>query len=876
MKRSLLFVLLFLLWATVLRAEVATPHPVTMRQPDGSTITLRLNGDEFCSWYTSLDGRRMYRQTADGWWKPVSGSGPSRAMRSAAASRRQERDAMMARRKEPLGFGQRHFLVILVEWSDQKFQDGAADYFTRALNEEGFADGGSVGSARDYYLDASYGQFEPQFDVLGPVTLERKHNEWPEGGDPEDDDHHYYMARAMVREAIAMMDDEVDFSRYDIDGDGYMDSVYMFYPGYAQSNGGGSDTIWPHAWGVYSSERYDGVRIGAYACSSELQGGSGKELQGIGTFCHEFGHVLGLPDLYDTDYEENGLAFHPASWNLMAGGNHNSHGCIPARLSTYERYLLGYITEVKELTVSPDIQISDLSNPVLQYIPTMNEGEFFLPEVRDGARWDKSLPAGMIIYHIDRSQNLVAGVTAAKRWEHGSGINVFGEHPCAYIVIPDPSIRPYSRYAMDDATYKNNFYDLWVFPKNRGYDVSYDVKDYDLIAWDGSNPFCLKDIAYSNGIAAFQLSKGSRSFTGTVLDAQTGAALKNAVVLVSQAGASGSSRKRALSLGAARSQASYETLTDGQGRFKIPLEEDFPMQMLLSVFATGYHPFHSEEEGWSVSKTVQAEPVLQGGVEAGLTKARFPLTYFKRFGVKNAEDYSVALHLTAQELKQYEGGLIKSISFSINATGEEVWVFVDYGTRERVLARRINSVSTSVYANYPANKVDISSAGIVVPEGEDLYVGYMIRKANSQYPITADSDEPQEGGLCLYSGFSTTTPPEAGKWADVNFDWDWGMGNALISISVEEPYHLADGTSLKDLGISYIDLPSRDLKSGETLPLTLVTSPSEKPKEVKWFFDGYPVEGESITLSAGTHVITVRLQYNDGKKDQLETQIVVR
>ena len=351
--------IILLLWAAALRAEVATPHPVTMRQPDGSTITLRLNGDEFCSWYTSLDGRRMYRQSADGWWKPVSGSGPSRAMRSAAASRRQERDAMMARRKEPLGFGQRHFLVILVEWSDQKFQDGAADYFSRALNEEGFADSGSVGSARDYYLDASYGQFEPQFDVLGPVTLERKHNEWPEGGDPEDDDHHYYMARAMVREAIAMMDDEVDFSRYDIDGDGYMDSVYMFYPGYAQSNGGGSDTIWPHAWGVYSSERYDGVRIGAYACSSELQGGSGKELQGIGTFCHEFGHVLGLPDLYDTDYEENGQAFHPASWNLMAGGNHNSSGCVPARLSTYERYLLGYITEVKELTVSPDIQISD-------------------------------------------------------------------------------------------------------------------------------------------------------------------------------------------------------------------------------------------------------------------------------------------------------------------------------------------------------------------------------------------------------------------------------------------------------------------------------------------------------------------------------------
>ena len=277
-----------------------------------------------------------------------------------------------------------------------------------------------------------------------------------------------------------------------------------------------------------------------------------------------------------------------------------------------------------------------------------------------------------------------------------------------------------------------------------------------------------------------------------------------------------------------------------------------------------------------MSKFIQAEPVLQGGTEAGFTKARFPLTYFKRFAVKNTEDYSVAVRFGAQELKQYAGGLIKSISFSTTASGEEVWVFVDYGTRERVLARRVSSVNTSVYANSPANKVDISSAGILVPEGEDLYVGYMIRKSNSQYPVTADSDVPQEGGLCLYSGFSTTAPPETGKWADVNYDWDWGMGNALISFSVEEPYRLDEGTSLKDLGISYIDIPSRELKSGETLPLVLLTSPSEKPREIKWFYDGFPVEGESISLSAGHHVIMLRLQYNDGKKDQLETQIIVR
>ena len=876
MKRTLLSLLVILLMGGALRAEVATPHPVTMRQPDGSTITLRLHGDEFCSWYTGLDGKKQYRQGADGWWRPISGSGPSRAMRSAAKSLREKRDAMLSRRSAPLGFGNKPFLVILVEWSDQKFQEGSADYFRRALNESGFQDGGAVGSARDYWLDASYGQFEPQFDVLGPVTLSRRHDEWPEG---DDDDHHYEMARTMVREAVAMLDDAVDFSAYDLDEDGYMDSIYMFYPGYAQSNGGGEDTIWPHAWGVYTSERFDGKRIGAYACSSELQGGSGTTLQGIGTFCHEFGHVLGMPDLYDTDYEDHGQAFHPSSWNLMASGNHNSSGRIPARLSSYERYMLGYITETKVLDTPADVQFGGLSNPIFHVIPTRNEGEFFLPEVREGTVWDKPLPAGMIIYHIDRSQNMVEGVSAANRWDYSGGINVYADHPCDYILIPDKTIRPNGQYAMDDPSNGNSFYSLWTFPKPEGkpYGVSYNVTEYDLIAWDGSNPFVLGEIAYSGGRASFRLSKGRRTFTGTVVDAQSGAAVKDAVVLVSEADkATGRFVRRSLSLAATRSEARYEVRTDAQGRFNITLEEDFPSRMLLSVFATGYHAYQSEEEGWSVSRRVLAEPVIKGGEESNLSKANYPLTHYRYFGLNGYKDYTVAQHFRAEELKPYVGGTINSISFCTMASGEEIWVFVDYGTRERALARQVKNVKTGVTASGPVNTVDISDAGITVPEGEDLYVGYLILQSNSDRPLTSDASEPLEGGFCLYMGFSSTTPPTAEDWFDANYDMDWDVGNALIAVSLDEPLHLTEGTTLKDLGINYIDIPSGTLSSGNNLPLRLVTSPSEKPSEVQWFYDGYPVEESHVVLSAGTHTLTARLLYSDGRKELVETQITVR
>lgn len=876
MKKVLISFFLILLTCAALKAEVATPHPVTMRQPDGSTITLRLHGDEFCSWYTDLSGRGLYQQGSDGWWRPVRGAGPSRAMRSAAKALRSERDAMLTRKKSGIGFGEKRFLVILVEWSDQKFQAGAPDYFRRALNQQGFTDGGSVGSARDYYQDASYGRFQPTFDVLGPVTLSRKHDQWPEG---DNNDKHYEMARTMVREAVAQLDDEVDFSVYDLDDDGYMDSIYMFFPGYAQSNGGGTDTIWPHAWGVYSNTLYDGVRIGAYACSSELRGNTGTDLQGIGTFCHEFGHVLGLPDLYDTDYEDNGQAFHPSSWNLMASGNHNSQGLIPPRLSSYERYLLGYITEVKELAANQDVRIAGLSNPVFHVIPTLNEGEFFLPEVRDGTVWDSPLPAGMIIYHIDRSKNLVGGVQAKDRWDAGSGINVYSEHPCGYILIPDKTLRPNNQYAIDDPSKGNNYYQLWVFPKPQGepYGVSYNVTEYELKGWDGSNPFVLKEIAYAQGVASFHLSRGQRSVTGIVQDAQTGAVLRNAVVLISEVSAKPARFvRRPLSLAATRAEARYEAVTDYEGRFNISLEEDFPTRMLLSVFATGYHPYHSEEEGWSVNKRIEADPVIKGGLEEGLTKANYPLSYVRKFGVKERNDYVVAQRFRAEELKDYAGGVITSIAFCTNATGEEVWVFVDYGTRERAYARQIKNVKDGANTYGTVNTWNLSSAGVTVPEGEDLYVGYMIRQANAEYPIITDASDSKEGGLVLSYGFSTTTPPSADDWTDVNFDLDWGMGNALISFTVEAPYLLDSDATLKELGINYIDLPSRELSSGETLPLKLVTCPTEKPTEVLWYYDGYPLEEASVKLSAGTHTISARIRYQDGKKDLLETQIVVR
>jgi len=867
---SILIMLSFSGWIS-LRADVAVPHPVTMRQPDGSTVVLRIHGDEFGSWYTSEDGRTAYRLDSDGWWRPAGAPGPNRTMIAGMNAARQARDAALAQvRDSGIGMGEKHFLVILVDWSDQQFCSGAGEYFTRALNENGFSDYGSFGSARDYFMDASYGQFRPVFDVYGPITLTRRHDEWPS----DDSAHHYQMARTMIKEAADLLDGEVDFSIYDTDADGRVDSIYMLYAGYAQSNGGGPDTIWPHSSSLGGGVVHDGVQLRSYACSAELRSNSGTERNGIGTFCHEFGHVIGLPDLYDTDYEENGPASNPSSWNLMSGGNHNGKGRIPARMSVYERYILGYIPELQQLDTPGQKRVSGLDASTFYYIPTINDGEFFLPEVRDGRGFDSTLPQGMIIYHVDRSQNMVSGMTAEQRWDKWNKINGYSYHPCHYLLIPDDSVRPYGMYSMYDDQYKNNFYSLWVFPKNQDWSVSYDVRDYKLIAWDGSNPFNLSEIDYTDQEASFVLSRGARTVSGVVTDIATGAPVEGAVVLISAEGPN-SSRARAMQLSAARSSASYEAVTDSNGQYLITVDNDFSEQMDISVFATNYHPAHLSGSGWALRKDVCLESVISGGVDIGLSKARFPIQYYGSWGYDTPDDYSVAQHYTADELKDYAGGIVNSIAFSTKASNE-VWVFIDYGTRERAFVRRVENVSTSVYSSSPVNFVDISDAEVLIPEDTDLYVGYLIRQSNASYPMVTDYDTPNEGGFQLYYGFSTTTTPGEDAWFDPNAKYGWPAGNALISISLQSPHKLNPATTISDLGISYIDLPSGPLYNGDTMPLKLVISPSERPKQAVWYYDGLPAEGNSVVLTSGTHTIVVRLSYADGREERLESQIVVQ
>lgn len=298
-------------------------------------------------------------------------------------------------------FGEQKGLVILVEYQDVEFQYGDYDYFNRMLNEEGFSDHGSLGSARDWFISNSNGHFRPEFDVYGPVKLPNDRRHYGKNIQSGRDNRAYEMAI----HACNLLDEEVDFSQYDRDNDGLIDNVFIFYAGEGEHESGIADTVWPHSWDVMSAAPnatylFDGVQLNHYACSCEHPLRYDRA-DGIGTFVHEFSHVMGLPDLYVTEYNGGNVPFTPGPWSVLDYGSYNNDGLTPPNYSSYERCALGWL-EFQPFTAG-QMEIPELSLTNVAYaLPTENSTEFYFFENRQQQGNDEFLPGhGMLVWHID-------------------------------------------------------------------------------------------------------------------------------------------------------------------------------------------------------------------------------------------------------------------------------------------------------------------------------------------------------------------------------------------------------------------------------------------------------------------------------------------
>ena len=417
MKRLSVLVLIFAM-AVAAWAVPARKTGVVVTQPDGSEMIVYQHGDEHFHWQTNGRGEWLMLD-ADGFYRVTEALSVEQIEARRMASSKRAAQAAYPLNVAPRG------LVILVNFADVTFETEKAEMdsmltgvnYTRDYSytyKKKTYNITSEGSARQYFEDASFGQYNPQFDVVGPVTVSETYAYYGQNNSAGQDK----QPEKMIEEACKLADSEcnVDFSQYDNDGDGYVDFVFVIYAGYGAADGGGNNTIWPHAWNLYSAAgrrcELDSKVVDLYACCNELDYHS-KKHTGIGTFCHEFSHVLGLPDLYVTNNESHTTM---NEWDIMDYGPYNNEGNTPPTFSAYERFFMGWL-QPRLITEPENVVLKDLqeSNEALLISSTdqhnligndPNPTTFYMVENRQQNGWDEHLPGhGMMLTKIQYSYN---------------------------------------------------------------------------------------------------------------------------------------------------------------------------------------------------------------------------------------------------------------------------------------------------------------------------------------------------------------------------------------------------------------------------------------------------------------------------------------
>ena len=508
-------------------ARPARTGKIAFMQPDGSSFVGSITGDEFFRLKMTETGESII-QDEDGWWcyaaydalgnkyssgvkvgasdiaaKTASRQIPYAQLIQKAAARRAEFDNELALKREKMrnsmtltkaGAGpvEKHGIIILAAYSDVAFTYSKQN-FENMMNQSGYSYNGATGSAKDYF-EAQFGNmYNFTFDVSDIVTLPNNRKYYGQNVGSDDSD---ARPQQMVSEACTLAADSgVDFSKYDDDGDGYVDTVFVIFAGDDEADSGNEDCIWAHAWALSKAITLSGKKIFSYACASEL----GREivfdkwgnatageayLAGIGTFCHEYSHTFGLADLYDTDYTSNGNS--EALWSstgLMDGGNMNNKGNTPPNWNAIDRVQLGVgnctTLESGQYNLKPISENGDYCK-----LETGNSGEYYLIECRDNNNvFDRYIGgSGLLVYHIDRTSTAIS-----KYWNYNTP-NAYSTHQCADLIEADQTLlskyKSGSNFYFSPTVYESHYNDLYrlFFPYN---DVDYIDESYALTSWYG-------------------------------------------------------------------------------------------------------------------------------------------------------------------------------------------------------------------------------------------------------------------------------------------------------------------------------------------------------------------------------------------------------
>ena len=896
MKKIVMVILAILFAAQILSAVPAMPGKFTRTLPDGRKVTLQLHGDEFQHYLTDESGR-VVRLDSRGFLVPSSRSEAPVFMGGAEAVnamrlQRVEKTRQLTRRGAPARSRgvTLHFPLVLVQFPDLPFtvaetDDLVREAFNNLVNQEGYSANGGTGSINDFYRDNTMGLLDICFDVFGPVTVSESYAYYGSAHDQVNGSGTSEAASQALFEALQIVAGEQGedvFNPYDNDGDGRVDAVFMYYAGHNEAEGAGEETIWPHEWTLgsydyyfgtdYSKTQFGNVSFNTYSCSSELRGREGTDMCGIGTAVHEFGHALGLPDLYDTNYDKIGDGQCGGMYNFtpMCNGSYLNNSRTPSYFTMEERIMMGWAGDYEPMPAFGGITIPSVDTNFAYREETGNPGEYFVFECRKGAGWDTYLPAGLVVYHVDRSANPVfiysgPGVgnwsTAADIWtSNSSKINCNLEHPCCYVIpASDQQNRCFSGY-----------HSAIPFPGSAS------VTTYQWQGWDPDNRQAdlFYDIAFNQGAGTVTLRRDGvdTSVRGKITDT-AGNPVSGATVSVYAGSDFGGMTLRVPSAGGPNRIARHTgepvrtVASDKDGNYLVNLEGT-GLTGIVSVEVSAPGCVTKVEQVALTQRAVVTGNFTLLGLEepTHTTLSKFGEdAQFRTFGFGESygiQTYEAAVKYTAEELAAFAGRKISGLNFLYHLgsgkTLSGVKGVIDFGSQ-----RRLVDVPAPVADSW--NYLDVSALDLQVPLDTDCCFGYALEACSEGWPFyNCPNEEPTSGGMMMYFAYSTgdLAIPEEVRW------WDYSSyGPVAISVVLEDGSVLPSG---------YIGV-SRSYGVGDTLDLGPVSLGGDVAPgtEISWFLDDEPVSGPISLGKAGKHTLEARFTTPAGRRKVVEMEITV-
>ncbi|WP_019188026.1 M6 family metalloprotease domain-containing protein [Prevotella conceptionensis] len=570
MKKTVL-ILITLLCHLASHASKGWPYPITVSQPDGTQLTIRINGDADFNWVSTLDNV-VLKQVGNGYYIAnidtngmLSSSGTlahdadKRSSAEQSLCKKQDVKAFLTVNTRPerltatRGFGGKsstsffphtgspRAIVLLVQFANRPFKVQPRKAFNQYLNsmadkhqDFGNAEDRNTGSVKRYFSDMSGGKFKPQFDLYGPITMPKNVAYYGEGSSSME------RYRELVSEACTMMDDSLDFSKYDADKDGNVDLVYIIYAGYGESVSSIDSTLWPKAFVCGTDIKKDGKYMRLAGISNELNGRpdgnynskSGLLINGVGLFCHEFSHCMGLPDFYPTvspqwttandkqdfdAYDNQGME----EWDVMDNGIYLYNGYSPTAYTAWEREKMGWLT-IETLTKEGKVELKSIDEGGKAYRikndKNTSGNEYYIVENIQAKGWNKKLPAsGMMVSHVEY-------VPRAFSVFHGgdNSVNNIKKHPRMTIVPADGYLPSSYRKVSDNSNLtapymKKKQYDEQLagdlYPGKNNVNRLTDAQNMvNYAPWTGgmlNKP--IYNIALKNGIVTFDFLKDQTS-----------------------------------------------------------------------------------------------------------------------------------------------------------------------------------------------------------------------------------------------------------------------------------------------------------------------------------------------------------------------------